>query len=237
MATIGRSAAVAQMGRLEFSGWPAWAAWLCVHLLFLIGFRNKLAVLLQWTYSYFTYKRGARIITGLAESAGARTAAGTPGARACGADAARGARGVRRGHGPASRAHRFAARRSAPCDGRGLNVPQLHRRNWPGGKKCKSIAKGRGVVWWQSGTLRPAKTRMLESLLYPQTIAVIGASRDPSKVGHAFIANLIKSGFAGQSSPSIPRPTTSSASSATRRSGRLRRQDRPEHHRRAAASS
>ena len=67
MATIGRSAAVAQIGRLRFSGWPAWAAWLGVHLVFLVGFRNRLAVLLQWVYSYFSYKRGARIITGLDE--------------------------------------------------------------------------------------------------------------------------------------------------------------------------
>jgi NADH dehydrogenase len=63
MATIGRSAAVAWIGRLKFSGYPAWLAWLFVHLIFLIGFRNRLAVLLQWTYSYFAYKRGARIIT------------------------------------------------------------------------------------------------------------------------------------------------------------------------------
>ena len=68
MATIGRSAAVAQIGRLELSGWPAWAVWLSVHLIFLIGFRNRLAVLLQWTYSYFTYKLGSRIITGLDDS-------------------------------------------------------------------------------------------------------------------------------------------------------------------------
>ena len=68
MATIGRSAAVAQIGRLEFSGWSAWAAWLLVHLVFLIGFRNRAAVLLQWTYSYFTYKLGARIITGAEDS-------------------------------------------------------------------------------------------------------------------------------------------------------------------------
>ena len=67
MATIGRSAAVAMIGKLKMSGFPAWLAWLFIHLLFLIGFRNKLAVLLQWTYSYFTYKRGARIITGSAE--------------------------------------------------------------------------------------------------------------------------------------------------------------------------
>ncbi|MGA9780067.1 MAG: NAD(P)/FAD-dependent oxidoreductase [Verrucomicrobiia bacterium] len=63
MATIGRSAAVAWIGRLKISGFPAWLAWLFVHLIFLIGFRNRLAVLLQWTYSYFAYKRGARIIT------------------------------------------------------------------------------------------------------------------------------------------------------------------------------
>jgi NADH dehydrogenase len=63
MATIGRSAAVAWIGRFKISGYPAWLAWLFVHLIFLIGFRNRLAVLLQWTYSYFTYKRGARIIT------------------------------------------------------------------------------------------------------------------------------------------------------------------------------
>jgi NADH dehydrogenase len=69
MATIGRSAAVAKMGRLEFSGFPAWMAWLGVHLIFLIGFRNKLAVLLQWAYAYCTYKRGARIITGLSDEA------------------------------------------------------------------------------------------------------------------------------------------------------------------------
>lgn len=65
MATIGRSAAVAMVGRLRFSGYPAWLAWLAVHLLFLIGFRNKFSVLVQWIYSYFTYKRGARIITGI----------------------------------------------------------------------------------------------------------------------------------------------------------------------------
>ena len=67
MATIGRSAAVAKIGKLEFSGFSAWLAWLTVHLLFLVGFRNKLFVFLQWVYSYFTYKRGARIITGLSE--------------------------------------------------------------------------------------------------------------------------------------------------------------------------
>ncbi len=63
MATIGRSAAVAWMGRFKFSGLLAWLAWLFIHLIFLIGFRNRIAVLFQWTYSYFSYKRSARIIT------------------------------------------------------------------------------------------------------------------------------------------------------------------------------
>lgn len=62
MATIGRTAAVAQVGKFEFSGITAWLAWLMVHLVFLVGFRNKIAVLLQWFYSYVNYKRGARII-------------------------------------------------------------------------------------------------------------------------------------------------------------------------------
>ena len=64
MATIGRSAAVAMVGNFKFSGAFAWLAWLAVHLIFLVGFRNRVAVLAQWVYSYFTYKRGARIITG-----------------------------------------------------------------------------------------------------------------------------------------------------------------------------
>ncbi len=69
MATIGRSAAVAKIGRIEFNGFLAWVAWLFIHLVFLVGFRNRLAVLLQWAYSYVAYKRGARIVTGLSEEA------------------------------------------------------------------------------------------------------------------------------------------------------------------------
>jgi NADH dehydrogenase len=65
MATIGRSSAVADIHGLKLTGFPAWLAWLGVHLLFLVGFRSKFSVLTQWIYSYFTYKRGARIITGL----------------------------------------------------------------------------------------------------------------------------------------------------------------------------
>ncbi len=63
MATIGRSAAVAWIGKIRISGFFAWLAWLFIHLIFLIGFRNRLAVLIQWAYSYFAYKRSARIIT------------------------------------------------------------------------------------------------------------------------------------------------------------------------------
>jgi len=63
MATIGRSAAVVHAGPIKMHGFIAWVAWLFVHLIFLIGFRNKIAVLIQWAYSYFTYKRGSRIIT------------------------------------------------------------------------------------------------------------------------------------------------------------------------------
>ena len=63
MATIGRSAAVAQIGKVKLSGMMAWLAWLFIHLIFLIGFRNRTSVLFQWTYSYFSYKRSARIIT------------------------------------------------------------------------------------------------------------------------------------------------------------------------------
>ena len=62
MATIGRSAAVAWLGRIHLSGYPAWLMWLFVHLLYLVGFRNRIAVLINWVYAYYGYKRGARII-------------------------------------------------------------------------------------------------------------------------------------------------------------------------------
>jgi NADH dehydrogenase len=78
MATIGRSAAVAKIGDLEFSGFTAWLAWLVVHLLFLVGFRNKIAVLMQWFYSYLAYKRGSRIITGMSFQKISKPQARTP---------------------------------------------------------------------------------------------------------------------------------------------------------------
>jgi len=64
LATIGRSAAIAQFGRIHISGFIAWLAWLFVHIFFLIGFQNRVLVFIQWAWSYFTYERGARLITG-----------------------------------------------------------------------------------------------------------------------------------------------------------------------------
>ncbi len=64
LATIGRAAAVAQFGPIHISGFMAWLAWLFIHILFLIGFRNRMLVFIQWAWSYFTYERGARLITG-----------------------------------------------------------------------------------------------------------------------------------------------------------------------------
>jgi NADH dehydrogenase len=63
MATIGRAAAVAVVGRLQLSGLPAWLAWLFVHIMFLIGFRNRFLVLFQWAWAYLSWQRGARLIT------------------------------------------------------------------------------------------------------------------------------------------------------------------------------
>ncbi len=64
LATIGRAAAVAEFGKIHISGFMAWLTWLFVHIFFLIGFRNRVLVIIQWAWSYFTYERGARLITG-----------------------------------------------------------------------------------------------------------------------------------------------------------------------------
>ena len=63
LATIGRKRAVVDFGWTQLKGFPAWFLWSTAHLYFLVGFRNRLAVFLQWMYSYFTWRRGARIIT------------------------------------------------------------------------------------------------------------------------------------------------------------------------------
>ena len=65
LATIGRSRAVAQFGKLRLSGFPAWLLWSVAHVYFLIGFRKRFVVALNWAWSYITFERGSRLITGL----------------------------------------------------------------------------------------------------------------------------------------------------------------------------
>ncbi len=72
LATIGRSAAVADFGKLHVSGLVAWIMWLAIHLLKIVSFRNRLLVLIQWAWCYFTYDRSARLITGSEEERGLR---------------------------------------------------------------------------------------------------------------------------------------------------------------------
>ena len=66
MATIGRASAVADFGWMRLHGYLGWLAWLFVHILNLIGFRNRLVVMVQWAWSYFSYQRAIRLITGAA---------------------------------------------------------------------------------------------------------------------------------------------------------------------------
>jgi NADH:quinone reductase (non-electrogenic) len=83
LATIGRSRAVAEIGPLRVSGFPAWALWLSVHLVYLIGFENRLLVLLRWFFSFATHGRGARLIT--RDVSGSPAGTGTAGAGRTGA--------------------------------------------------------------------------------------------------------------------------------------------------------
>jgi NADH dehydrogenase len=62
LATIGRAQAVAQLGRLRFSGLLAWLLWCMVHIFFLIGFRNRVRVMMEWMWYYITFKPGARLL-------------------------------------------------------------------------------------------------------------------------------------------------------------------------------
>jgi len=62
LATIGRSHAVAQFGRVKLSGFPAWVLWCCAHIFFLIGFRNRLFVSLNWAWNFLASQRAARLI-------------------------------------------------------------------------------------------------------------------------------------------------------------------------------
>jgi NADH dehydrogenase len=68
MATIGRKRAVAQLGRLKLSGFVAWTLWSVAHIYFLIGFRNRLVVAMNWAWNYVTFQRGTRLITGISGS-------------------------------------------------------------------------------------------------------------------------------------------------------------------------
>jgi NADH dehydrogenase len=77
LATIGRARAVADVSGVRLSGFVAWVTWLAVHLFYLIGFENRVIVLLRWAYSFFTRGRGARLIT---EAAGSPPAASSPSA-------------------------------------------------------------------------------------------------------------------------------------------------------------
>jgi NADH dehydrogenase len=70
MATIGRSKAVAQIGKIHLSGLLAWAAWLFIHLIYLIGYRNRFFVLLNWSWQYLSWQSGARLITGTTDLPG-----------------------------------------------------------------------------------------------------------------------------------------------------------------------
>jgi len=65
LATIGRGYAVADLEGVKLSGFPAWLVWCFAHIYFLIGYRNRLVVMLNWAWSYVTFQRGARLITGV----------------------------------------------------------------------------------------------------------------------------------------------------------------------------
>ncbi len=70
LAVIGRGRAVADIGRFHFSGFLAWLTWIFVHIFFLVGFRNRIIVLMEWAWSYFTFQHGARLITGQGDHRG-----------------------------------------------------------------------------------------------------------------------------------------------------------------------
>jgi NADH dehydrogenase len=65
MAIIGRSHAIADFGRFTLTGLPAWFAWSLVHLMLLVDFRSRVLVYVNWSYAFFTYGRGARLLTGV----------------------------------------------------------------------------------------------------------------------------------------------------------------------------
>jgi NADH dehydrogenase len=78
LATIGRHSAIADLGRITLTGWIAWVFWGIVHIFFLVGFRNRIAVFLNWVWAWLTYGRGARLITGEMTGLSAHTRPATP---------------------------------------------------------------------------------------------------------------------------------------------------------------
>ncbi|WP_345785251.1 NAD(P)/FAD-dependent oxidoreductase [Roseisolibacter sp. H3M3-2] len=78
LATIGRHRAIASFGKLQLEGYLAWFLWLFVHILYLVGFRNRVSVLVQWTYAYFTYQRGVRLISGAMTTVGSTATPSEP---------------------------------------------------------------------------------------------------------------------------------------------------------------
>lgn len=78
MATIGRNMAVAQVGRMQFSGAIAWLMWLLVHILFLVEFRNRIGVMFEWAWAYLTWQRGSRVIVDVPVDAGEPLMAANP---------------------------------------------------------------------------------------------------------------------------------------------------------------
>ncbi len=68
MATIGKTKAIGMFGQLQFSGFIAWLAWCFVHVMYLIGFRNRIVVTIQWLLAYFSSKKGVRLIYRSTES-------------------------------------------------------------------------------------------------------------------------------------------------------------------------
>jgi NADH dehydrogenase len=158
LATIGRAAAVAELGRAHFSGAIAWLLWLVVHIMFLVGFRNRVAVLLEWAWSYVTFERGARLITGPLPGPPRSAERGTtpaPEAPAPHAEAAAEARPP--GNGGAAPAAWLSAlsrrARRAPADRRSTR-PRF-RRAPPNG------SAGAGWIesaWWHGGSARNRRT-------------------------------------------------------------------------------
>ncbi len=69
LATVGRKIAIADFGKVKLRGLIGWLAWSLVHIYFLIGFRNRFSVALDWAWSYLTFERGARLITGPVDEA------------------------------------------------------------------------------------------------------------------------------------------------------------------------